>query len=768
MGFNFAAYDYTDQKPSSTPVSTPVSADPPKQKAKSGGQMSTGFNFAAYDYTDYKKPAAQPQQNPAQPDTQAPLSTSQKIQDAEDYNAANPYAFAQQNAQDQAQGLASFGKGALSGASLGLSEEVPGLSTKGDDSIPASLGNLAGAALPFTGASKLVGKGLQYAPKALGPFQKFMQAFGTGSTYETGKQAANYARGEEVDLAQIPKTGGDVAAIEAIFGAFPLLYQRFTRISPENQAKILESGLVPENLPKSQYETAENVLALLKDVPKQEGGIPRPKGVEPPPLGSQQLKIDPKRVTPGEDIGLRPTPAKTGKANAPDLIDEVGDLFSKEKHYNTTKAGKAIKDEVSQLDEEIYKGVNEMYDNSRALNSQVEGTHPELASKLQSRIEQLSSIPDPSNIQRRMLNAAKNIQEKLVKQVNKPNQGAAYLNTKGGAPQQEFIPINNQVLIEQIQSLRQMVDFEFSHGDSKNIIRPLINDLKAAVKSKAIETGNIAAAEAIEEASAAYKTWAETFDNNYINPFRDRSNKDYSKLFKGTLDLDESNMVGKILDLSDNGKRLADASKREIVENHLSKYFENPLDASVKDFNKSVRELEAVITPEQAKQVTDKFKQAQKKAEELPGKPFAARKQPPRKPTNDELIAAKQKGKKPEDIQAMMNSRSGIKELRQDLNTPDKRSAFERLKQQKIREIMRAGNIEADFTGEQLYKHLNKGNNFELMAEMIGEAEAEALRLSAKDIGKQQAKAEFRRSSSRNAAKKIAAYKTFELLFNLL
>ncbi len=115
-----------------------------------------------------------------------------------------------------------------------------------------------------------------------------------------------------------------------------------------------------------------------------------------------------------------------------------------------------------------------------------------------------------------------------------------------------------------------------------------------------------------------------------------------------------------------------------------------------------------------------------------------------------------------------MNKRSGIKQLREDLNTPQKRATFERLKQQKIRSILREGNIEKEFTGDDLYRFLNKEHNYELLSEILGESETEALRQSAKEIGKAQVKSEVRKKNITQAAKKVAVYKTFEVILGLL
>ncbi len=140
-----------------------------------------------------------------------------------------------------------------------------------------------------------------------------------------------------------------------------------------------------------------------------------------------------------------------------------------------------------------------------------------------------------------------------------------------------------------------------------------------------------------------------------------------------------------------------------------------------------------------------------------------------RQPTSQESIAAKYLDKKPEDIQKMMNSRSGIKELRKDFSgTDQKKELFQTLSKQKMRSIMREGNIEKDFTGDDLYKFLNKESNYEIFSEILGENETEALRKSAKEIGKAQVKSEVRKEKISKVSNQFVSFKILKTLLDIL
>lgn len=764
MSFDFSVYDYEpdsqyDSIPSTNKIKPALQMKLPESKGD--------FDFGAYDYEEkptqsstYKNPF---KVEPVSNEDYEKMSISEKIRYADALEKEGRY-----------ESSKALTKNAASSATLGFSEDIPGLKPEeGEDPIAAAYGHAIGQLPYIWGASKLVGVGLgasfgtlKNAPQYVKTLYNFLHTFGTGATIETGKQTANALRGEEVNLTQIPYRGAEFVLLDKIFktlgAAGKSISKRFGQISSANQAKILEDGLIPKDLPKSQYETAEEVLDLLRKNNKAPDNFPRPGG--PPPPGGEPSsgsgfynsnRIDPNRVKAnGEDLGLRPT----SRPHKLDLQDSVGDIFSKEKFYNSTQGGQALKNEITEIDNDVYKGVNDLYKNSRELNSEINNIQPELVDQLEAHIAKLSDIPEPSDVQKRVLKTAKKVLNRLASYENIKDEAGNII----GREINGYLPINNQTLIDQVQSLRQIIDYDFAHGNTKNIFRPLINDLQDAAIQSATQVGRPEAAEALNNSKYGYRTWVEAFDNDYIRPFRDTSNKDYSKLFKSSLDLDESNMVRQILNLSEKGQRLSSASTREIVEKHLSKYFDNPKATSPKEFDKVIRELEAVITPEQAQQIRDQFRESQK------GTSFNAKKTPKRTLTNDERIAAKYEGLEPEDIQRMMNKRSGIKHLREDLNSPEKKVVFERLKQQKIRSILREGNIEKEFTGDELYQFLNKEKNYELLSEMLGETETEALRQSSKEIGKRQVKSEVRNKSIGKAAKKIAAYKTFEIILGLL
>lgn len=716
--FEFSDYDTED--------STPIL---PREKSKQReSEPEEDFDFSHYDT-----------------DESVPVEEEQTLLGMIGEKLKEKFVPSREQQARQAQKHRSLVKGIASGLSFGYSEEIPGLEEQEGDTDFGG-GKFMGMVAPIGAASKAVGAGIKVLTKGkiLSKGLKYLEdlghAFGTGAVYESGQQAVNAARGKETDLTEIPKKGLEFATVHKILQGAGNLYKRFTQIPPGAQSKIIEEGVIPKDLPKSQYETAEEALEYLN---RNAGGEPPPPAPGGGPKAPNRTEGNTfRRVTPnGEDVGLRPT---AGREN---LENRVGNIFSQERFRNSADGGRALKNELMNMDEDVYRGVRELYDNAANANGQINEHHLQLAHNLRNRVLEIENIPSPSPVEQRMLTATNEILEAIAIR----DEAGNIIGTR---------PANSQVLTRQAQSLRQYLDYDFSHGDANNIFRPIAQDIENSVLRAAENSGNAQAAEAITQARAGYRTWAEAFDNPYIKPFRDSTNQDFSKLYKSSQNVDDLNVLRNVLNTTEQGQRFSNALTRDFVDKNLSKYFENPRDVSIKDFDKAVRELQGVITPEQATQVREQFAEARRGID---------RSVSPPKPTHIDEQSAKYVGKKPEDVQRMMNTRSGIKELKKDLSKSSvEKQLFERLSNQKLRSVLREGNIEKDFKGDELYKLLNKEKNYEIFSEILGEEETEALRLQAKEIGQKAVKSELRNKNLTKLGKKYAAYKTFETILNIL
>lgn len=650
-------------------------------------------------------------------------------------------------------------KSFMSGATLGISESVPGMEIKpGEESM---YGSFVGSMLPISASAKIVGFGVKYLPKVpdgLKWLSRIGEGFAVGSLYGTGKETVKAAQGKGFSIKEIALEGGIGAAFQGLVEAGSLAARSFKQLPPGVQAKILETGVIPEGLPKSQYETAEEFLSQVKTMyyphlkPSERPSIsPKPQQVENPNSLAGRISRD------GEDIGLRPSPIGPGERN---ISNEVGNVISPVRFENSTQGGHSIQRQIQQIDSEVYEGVNELYRLSREANREIVSTQPELLDFCEQTIHNIDQIPSPSSFQESLRSSARDIRNRLATFRNVTDEAGNII----GQEIEELLPINSQDLIDQIQALRQKVDFNFAHGDSNNILRPLINEIQQTVLNTA-ETMNPEAAELFNEARAGYRVWTETFNNPYIRKWRNNQNRNHSDLYNSSLKLDNSRNLSTILQLTEEGNAMLNASRRDLVEKTLNPYIENPSLARGNKYEKDLRELRAIFPEEEIEAIDSLLRSARR--EQKPRFRGKYNKPPEVPVTKEQKAWAKYENKQPEDIQKMLKSRSGIKELRSHAKTEGMKKTLDDMLKQEMRSILRQKNIEKDFTGNDLYKTLNNEHNYEIFSEILGETETENLRLAAKEIGKKQMSQEARSEFGKKILNKYAAFKSLKILLGV-
>ena len=494
-------------------------------------------------------------------------------------------------------------------------------------------------------------------------------------------------------------------------------------LSGERQAGKLATGMIGGQLNRSTFETAEEALNTLRKPKVQLLTLEKhnPKG--------ETRSVSQKK----EGISIRPQTPKAVPETPLELSNAVGDIFSPDIFRNTTEGGQLIKRQLLSDDKQVYKGVNELYNKSEGLNSQINDIHPGLVDNLINQAKEIAPIPQKSTIQERKLKSIENILNAL-----------ADIDENGNII--GYKPISNQTLIKQTEAINQIVDFDFAHGKPSGIFKPLKSAIDDSIESTAKQSGNLDAYLSWREARKAHADWSQTFDNDTINPFRDTTNQYYSKLFRNTEDLDKMRIINNILDTTPTGKKYADAATRQLVDSKLSKFFDNPAKADKKALEEAIRELEGVIKPSEGDQIRKYFKEYKEP------KNFKA------KPLTHEY-------NKPEDVISQFNSRSGIRELKQDLSrTAIGKKQFQDLSKQKVRSILQEGNIKKKFSGNDLYGVINKENNYEILSELLGKEAVDAALEAAEKAGKKQLTTE----AISKTAKKAAALKFFHYISPLI
>lgn len=269
--------------------------------------------------------------------------------------------------------------------------------------------------------------------------------------------------------------------------------------------------------------------------------------------------------------------------------DEMKRIFSPTKTESTTKGGTDTKQEINLQDQELYKKVGKEYRKSEKANSHIQAIHPEYAAFLQKKIHEISAIDHPSTVQNSLKKAMQNVLN-----------GIAILDDKGNIT--GYKPKNNQDLINQKQSFSQIVDFDFAHGNPYNIFKPLITATNNAVLQAAAQDPK--ALVSYKKANEKYGEWADLFSNDYMKPWRDQTNKDFSKLYESAKNVDEFNQLKKVLNASKKGKQLLHQLQADLVEKKIMPHFKKN-DAQA--FQEALKEIKHIITPSQAQRLKNDF-----------------------------------------------------------------------------------------------------------------------------------------------------------------
>ena len=745
-----------------------------------------------------------------------------------------------------------FAKGVLSGASLGLTENVEALKPK--DSLTAKTGEFIGAVAPIG----IISKSILLPIKAFSGLMKFgnigkaaletVHSVGTGVSYEAAREIGH---GEDLNVTEIGLSGVMFGVLDGLFRAGKTAYKWLKDLKPAQQAEILVEGKIPRNLSpddykfyesevvpelqkiaesqyKKSYEKAiedanisykqelDNVRAkhesdlIQKTVEKKMSAEEESKSlsdyqnkikqiaaeheqkVSEIQRANQEAQLDfqkaqneyqvmqARQAAVEESIRLQPGEENLPYRNAPSnninssAQNEVGNVISSNEITNTTNAGKANIEAVRANDQMDYKIVNDAYNISREMNAQVETIHPNLAMELLVKQKELLEMPNLSPPQEQLLKATENLLNRI-----------ATLGPEGSIT--VLHPISNNILEEQAKVLRYYMDFHFEHGNARGILSPSVRSIENSIESAAEFTGHRQAAEANKTARTLYREWAEDYDNPFIRKYRDHRKFDYSDTFKNSLQIDEFNALKNILDRSNAGQQLSQVTKRALVEKQLLPFLKNPHVANPVEFEHQLKELSSVLSRQETKSIRQVFKNQRntppfmkeapvaQKLKELPeakiplykgkGKEISeiTEVRIPKKKDITETLEMKAASKlmkvQPEQAMKMANNVSGLKKMKEVL--PEK--LFDKVAKRKVKDIFYEGNVERKFTGNELYDIMNKGENYSMLSELLGEDVASELLVTSKELAKKKATVDM----FKKAGTRIGTLKTL-ILFGIL
>jgi hypothetical protein len=477
-----------------------------------------------------------------------------------------------------------------------------------------------------------------------------------------------------------------------------------------------------------------------------------------------------------EGLPFRPSP---GIDIDPRLDNRIGNVISPNRITNTTNAGRANIQAVRANDAIDRQDVNDAYTRNRELNSQVVTTHQGLVDTLTQTANELRQIPQLSPPQQQLLHFV----EAIIRRAQIIEEGIVIgLN-----------PMSNELLESQAQAMRYQMDYTFEHGNTKGIFSPTVNAIEDAIETAAEITGNPEAAEANRAARALHRQWSIDYNNDYIRTYRDVSNLNYSDTFNKSLSTDNFNVLDNILRRSNAGQQLSGTTRRALVEKKLGKFLNKPREANIYDFYRELDELEAVISFHEKSAIKEQFLEARRtryipakkittqaaeipKVKEVPTAKIPLFKAKPKKvreitqvsiPTKKPLqptAAMKAAGKKlnrtNEQMQAMTNTRTGIRKLEDEMmKLKNGKELYDKMARDKMKQMFYKGNVKHKITCKELHETINTGNNYAILSEIIGDNEAKDLLLKLEELGNKSFSGEI----LKKAGMKIAHLKILHL-----
>ena len=727
--------------------------------------------------------------------------------------------FTKEGQQAKAQENRDFLKSMVSGATVGLSEYFDILKPKEENGVGNIIGTFLpigltakAIAYPF----KLITNAFKFGSKATKAVEIGKHA-ATGLTYGTEKEVSKAIRGQEVDYLAPVEEAALFAGIGAgidILKASPKIASFVENLFPKQRMQMLVDGYLPENLSPAQYKFWQNEvapewmekaksnyefeyskakeandLAYQKELnqakveherdlynTEQDNAIAndryqyRVRQIESDHASktaeieaqNRQAQIDYEEAERSyqelmarqnaveEATILRPEeselPYRQAPSNEtkPSLKNEVGNVVSPNEITNSTNAGKANIEAVRANDQVDYRNVNQAYDRAKELGAAVETVHPNLAMDLLQERNILMQRIELTPPQQQKLDSINKILDRIA--VIGPEGTIIKLN-----------PVSNNILEEEAKALRYYMDFHFEHGTARGILSPLTTSIEDSIIVASEFTGHGEAATANRHARNLYRQWAEDYDNPFLRKYRDNRKFDFSDTFKNSLHVDEFNALNNILQRSNAGQQLSNATRRALVEKNLGKFLDNPHGTNPIEFQEALNELSPVLSQEETSAIRQNYRNARNQPPFVPKKPEAPEtKEPPKLKTplapekkviketkiplkkpvspNDAMkLASQQMDMSIEKIRSLSNTPTGLKQLK--ANTSP--ATFKRIGEYKVKDILYKGNVKYHPKGRELADTINKVDNYDMLVEILGENETADLLQAAEKLGGQ-------------------------------
>jgi hypothetical protein len=539
-----------------------------------------------------------------------------------------------------------FVKGALSGATLGATEHIPGFKTNEEE--PGTFtGELFGTATPITLGLKLFSlplKGFQFASKWLNRGIKLLPAALTGASMEIGKELI---AGEELNPKEIGLKAAEFTAFEGLIRAAPKALE-LMNLLPKKQAASFAKGIIPDDLSPTSYKFFQNeVVPELRNIAEKEYETLYQKAVQETESKFQNELNNVKAIHEAE-IYETEEAFKKGQEEFQNKVKQIA-----AKHEN----------EIAEIEEfnkkaiQEFEEANELFEQAETRQKLVEDaiTSPRVESgevSLKGRIskegQDIGIRPSPtSEVQPTLRNKIGNIFSK--NEISNPYE-AGQSNTKAIRATADAdrkivndVYTKNDLLNENIETLqpsllnfienqiRELEQIPQLSGPKERLLnsyRKVKDTLGEFDKSgNLINLKPISNKVLLDQAKELRYSVDYDFVNNptkIYTPFIDelQAGAERGAQYAGNKGAYESNVAARTAyrewsetynnDYIRKYRDLSSATRRELINKHIDKFISNPTKALGEEFEIALKELEPVLKPGEAQEIRQEIVKARK------------------------------------------------------------------------------------------------------------------------------------------------------------
>lgn len=463
----------------------------------------------------------------------------------------------------------------------------------------------------------------------------------------------------------------------------------------------------------SQFDAAEEAIQSIE--PKIGG---KPLGIEVPVAPKEGGSPLIGRVTeqPGPGHSISPVEFQSEAQGGQALNQSIRDAATSERASVT---------EAYNLAQENYQNINSVADDF-------------LVQELNKEIDKLKTSIKPNTAESSVLNTLEQVRNH-------------YLVRNG-------VPVGD--LIKTSDSISGMANYELPFTGPKDILKRVANTLdRAALRAIENNGGN---PELMRNANQMYRKWANRYSTDDISPFLERTVNNPESLFrKAAKDEGSFRAVQQALSGQPREAEFINAVSRKVAESKMKDYMGKGIEnVGSQKYYQDLNNLRDLI----GKNKADQFDKALRNRKRLSLKERSPLETSKPKPESKPLISrsqtlnrlaeknAKTMGfKSPEDILKKLETRKGIRELREVLP----KEQFDKLIEAKARAILADNKVLSSPTGQQMFSILNQEKNFEIFSEMVGKENATELLETFQRIGKAEATKDRVISTSRKAGRAI-------------